>query len=322
MKKFSPRELIEYDGKNGRRAFIAFNGKVYDVTDSSKWRDGLHFKAHSAGTDLSNALHEGTHGPEVLAGFPVVGDFDAAENISIFKRFLLYTANRHVHSISSHFTVSSFVLSPIILICSMVIPEWRPLESLSFQLLIIGFLSLPFTIITGLIDWWVKYSYSLNSLIKKKLLFSASLLLVSTIIVLWRFFDPTLILVDSSFWPLYVCLNLFAFLCNAILGKVGGALTFPALYLDNIPSGKHSARIKELLEMAIIREKESYEFYLKLGRQIHDRDQSELIAFLMHQEQMHEEKLKGLIENIAKRTSEKQYSFWDSVNLLTPIGSP
>jgi predicted heme/steroid binding protein len=68
MKKFSERELIEYDGKNSRRAFIAFNGKVYDVTDSSKWREGIHFKAHSAGIDLSNALKDSTHGSEVLAG--------------------------------------------------------------------------------------------------------------------------------------------------------------------------------------------------------------------------------------------------------------
>lgn len=304
MKKFSERELIEYDGKNGRRAFIAFNGKVYDVTDSSKWREGLHFRAHSAGIDLSNSLNDSTHGPEVLAGFPVVGDFDTAEEISSFKRFLVYTANRHAHSIFSHFTVSSFVLAPIILICSMAIPTWKPFESLSFQLLFIGFLSLPFSISTGLISWWAKYSFDLSGLIKKKLMFSFFLLIVSTIIVFWRLLGSDLILWNLSLWLLYACLNLFAFLCNAILGKVGGELTFPSLSLENWFKGKHSAKLEELLKMAVIRERESQEFYRKLGREVGDDDQARTLEFLMHQEKMHEAKIEGIIEDIKKRKNE------------------
>lgn len=300
MKNYSPQELLEFDGKNGRRAFIAFNGKVYDVTDSPKWRNGVHFKAHPAGIDLSNAIQTSPHGSEVFVDLPIVGDFDAEENVSTLKRFFVRTANRHVHSICSHFSVSSFALAPVILIISIIFPHWKHLESLSSQLLLIGFLSLPFSISTGIIDWWVKYSFDLTGLIKKKLLFSLFLFLVSTIIVSWRFFNPHILFVDSSFLALYLCLNFFAFFCNAILGKVGGELTFSSLSLENWFTGKHSAQIEELLKMAVIRERESQYFYKKLGKQVNNHDQAAVLEFLMHQEKMHEAKIENIIEDITK----------------------
>ncbi len=34
MRKFTREELKKYDGKNGRPAYIAYKGKVYDVSDS------------------------------------------------------------------------------------------------------------------------------------------------------------------------------------------------------------------------------------------------------------------------------------------------
>jgi predicted heme/steroid binding protein len=36
MKTFSKEELAKNNGKNGSPAFIAYNGKVYDVTKRSR----------------------------------------------------------------------------------------------------------------------------------------------------------------------------------------------------------------------------------------------------------------------------------------------
>jgi len=33
-KKFTLNELKQYDGRDGRSAYIAYKGKVYDVTES------------------------------------------------------------------------------------------------------------------------------------------------------------------------------------------------------------------------------------------------------------------------------------------------
>lgn len=67
-------ELRRYDGKEGRPAYVAFQGKVYDVSSSFLWRGGRHQAMHNAGEDLTEALRSAPHGPELLMRFPVVGE--------------------------------------------------------------------------------------------------------------------------------------------------------------------------------------------------------------------------------------------------------
>jgi predicted heme/steroid binding protein len=72
-KKFTLEELAKYDGRNGKPAYIAYKGKVYDVTDSSFWLDGDHLGAHQAGKDLTAELEIAPHGPENLDRVKLVG---------------------------------------------------------------------------------------------------------------------------------------------------------------------------------------------------------------------------------------------------------
>ena len=44
MKEFSEEELAGCDGRDGRVAYVAVEGRVYDVSNSSMWRDGSHMK--------------------------------------------------------------------------------------------------------------------------------------------------------------------------------------------------------------------------------------------------------------------------------------
>ena len=53
--------------------YIAYNGKVYDVSTSFLWKDGRHQAIHTAGTDLTEALKQAPHSEEVLKRFPIVG---------------------------------------------------------------------------------------------------------------------------------------------------------------------------------------------------------------------------------------------------------
>ncbi len=70
---FKAAELAQYNGKNGARAYIAFRGKVYDVTDSALWTDGDHLGAHQAGMDLTAEMEAAPHGPENLDRVTLVG---------------------------------------------------------------------------------------------------------------------------------------------------------------------------------------------------------------------------------------------------------
>jgi len=73
MRTFTRKELAQYSGKNGTPAFIAYNGKVYDVSSSFLWQNGNHQVLHNAGVDLTDSLERAPHGADMLERFPVVG---------------------------------------------------------------------------------------------------------------------------------------------------------------------------------------------------------------------------------------------------------
>ncbi len=64
MKEFTPKELASFDGKNGNPTYICVEGKVYDVSGSSLWIEGVHMDDHFAGSDLTGELDSAPHGKE------------------------------------------------------------------------------------------------------------------------------------------------------------------------------------------------------------------------------------------------------------------
>jgi len=75
-KIFDPLTLQAFDGKNDAPAFIAFKGKVYDMTALKLWNMGVHMK-HLAGRDLTDSITKAPHGEEKLEKLNVVGTYDA-----------------------------------------------------------------------------------------------------------------------------------------------------------------------------------------------------------------------------------------------------
>ena len=72
-RKFTLEELKQYNGKDGRPAYIAYKGKVYDVTESYLWVDGDHQGQHVAGKDLTNEMQFAPHGEETLEKVKLIG---------------------------------------------------------------------------------------------------------------------------------------------------------------------------------------------------------------------------------------------------------
>ncbi len=74
--QITSEELAQYDGKNGRPAYVAIDSIIYDVTQSRLWRGGEHDPSHgkaTAGRDLTEIIKDAPHGREHLEKFPVVG---------------------------------------------------------------------------------------------------------------------------------------------------------------------------------------------------------------------------------------------------------
>ncbi len=70
-------ELAAFDGRDGRQAYVAVDGVVYDVTDSSDWPEGDHTVCNLGAMAGRNLSEEITEAPgymrALLEKMPVVG---------------------------------------------------------------------------------------------------------------------------------------------------------------------------------------------------------------------------------------------------------
>jgi predicted heme/steroid binding protein len=66
-------ELLSFDGKEGRPAYIAYNGSIYDVSNSGIWLNGIHFFKHPAGIDLTEYLKKAPHDEDRVLRMPKIG---------------------------------------------------------------------------------------------------------------------------------------------------------------------------------------------------------------------------------------------------------
>lgn len=77
QKMFTIEELEKYDGANGRPAYVAIDGIVYDISLSPPWGGGTHFGLY-AGKDLTKEFktcHDGN--VKILEDLPKVGQLKA-----------------------------------------------------------------------------------------------------------------------------------------------------------------------------------------------------------------------------------------------------
>ena len=72
MKDYTLAELASFDGLEGRPAYVAYKGVVYDVTDSAMWAGGNHEDMHKAGGDKT-VEHEDAPHDVYVTDFPEVG---------------------------------------------------------------------------------------------------------------------------------------------------------------------------------------------------------------------------------------------------------
>ncbi len=72
LPKYSRQQLALRNGQDREEIWVAFLGKIYDVTQSRMWRDGKHYE-HWAGQDLTEELGEAPHTQKVFDKFEVIG---------------------------------------------------------------------------------------------------------------------------------------------------------------------------------------------------------------------------------------------------------
>ena len=233
MKEFEPTELEQFDGKEDRPAYVVYEGKVYDVSDSKRWKGGLHMNRHHAGNDLTTDIQAAPHDPDVLERYPQVGTLKkTAETDSqlpqALSRFLVAAPffRRHPHPMTIHFpiafTFATFAFTFLYLITGM-----EHFEIAAFYCLGAAVFFTPVAIVTGFYTWWVNYGARSIRTVRMKQRLSFLLLAVETGLFIWQWKNPHLLQTLNWQTFLYLLLVIFMFFVVSMIGWFGASLTFP-----------------------------------------------------------------------------------------------
>ena len=235
MQEFDVTELEKFDGSNGRPVYVAHKGKVFDVSNSKLWKNGLHMKRHRAGNDLTIDIQGAPHEPDVLERYPQIGtlkkESTQAAELEIPGPLALLLEKvpmlrRHPHPMTVHFPIV-FSFSTTIFNILYLITGIKSLEITALHSLGAGILFTVVAIVTGLYTWWLNYMAKPLKAVKVKLPLSIILLVTQIIAFVWRLKVPNVIDSIQGANIIYLLLVLSFFPMVVVMGWFGAFLTFP-----------------------------------------------------------------------------------------------
>lgn len=233
LKHYTPEELALGDGKQGRPALIVYQGRVYDVTGSKLWRNGVHVKAHTAGNDLTASMAAAPHEANVMERFQPVGIFaeEPAPGARVPPPLFEFILSKHPHPISVHFPIALGMVAGLFTVIGLIAGEGTLqtfMKQAALYNLIISAIGTPPAIATGLLSWYYNYSSVWTPIYRAKTYLSICLFILTALALVLRFtvLDGT---ETSGTWYWVYSLVLMAHAPTVMaLGYFGGKITFPA----------------------------------------------------------------------------------------------
>jgi predicted heme/steroid binding protein/uncharacterized membrane protein len=240
-KELTAAELAEGTGEAGRPAYIAYRGRVYDVSDSPLWEGGRHMEAHRAGGDLTAEFAEAPHGEEVFERYPQVGLLStgaaAPEEeakppgkarefwFRVLKKVPLL--RRHPHPMMVHFPIVFMISATAFTLLSLVTGV-KSFDVTAFHCLGGAVLFTPVAMATGLFTWWLNFLARPLRPVIIKIVLSPILLAAGAGAFIWRWLDPG-ILERLGHWTGLAYLALVCVLTPLVtlIGWYGATMTFP-----------------------------------------------------------------------------------------------
>lgn len=233
MKEFDAADLATYDGKDGKPAYVVYQGEVFDVSESKLWKGGIHMNRHHAGKDLTMNIQAAPHTPEVLERLPRVGTVKARPDLErklpevlsvILNQFPLL--RRHPHPMVVHFPIV-FMFSTTVFILLCLITGIKSFESTALHCLAGGILFTPIAMITGWFTWWLNYLAKPMRAVTIKTYCSLILMALQVIALCWRILVPD-ILSSLGIGSIMYLLIIVSFIpLVSVTGWFGATLTFP-----------------------------------------------------------------------------------------------
>jgi predicted heme/steroid binding protein/uncharacterized membrane protein len=233
MKEFDAEELAGFNGEDGNPTYIAYDGKVYDVSESKLWRKGQHMNRHRSGDDLTSDMQAAPHDFNVLERFPQVGIFKKAEvEEQAIPQPLAWLINRfpflrrHPHPMTVHFPIV-FVLSTPLFNILYLVTGVKSFEITALHCLAGGILFTIVGIITGIYTWWLNYMAQPLKAVKIKLPLTIVMLIIEVVIFTWRILTPEILDAIHFGSIIYFLLVLSLLPMIMVVGWYGASMTFP-----------------------------------------------------------------------------------------------
>jgi predicted heme/steroid binding protein/uncharacterized membrane protein len=234
MKEFTPEELAQCNGENGKPVYIAHAGKVYDVSASKMWKTGTHMKRHRSGQDLTTDIQGAPHPPDVLERYPQVGVLKKVEEAAdsripatlaaLLKHFPFL--RRHPHPMTVHFPIAFMFSSTVFSLLYLITGE-KSFDTTAFHCLAAGVFFNGVGITTGFYTWWMNYMAKPLKPVRIKIPLTLSMLVVSASLFVWRLSVPDILDSLSGSGLLYILLVLSLSVMVTVIGWNGASMTFP-----------------------------------------------------------------------------------------------
>lgn len=235
MKSISREELAESNGQNGKRALVAIDGKIYDVTSSKRWPRGGHMNRHQAGADLTGDIRSAPHDLDVLERFEAIGVLAAEEKAPVTGARARLEAfldaypwfRRHPHPSVVHFPVGFLMGAPLFETFGLVWNSSRT-EWAAYCCLLVAAVSIPAAIVTGYVTWWVNYElYDSPIIARKRQLAWVALAIAGFAVILRSFVFADPLDFRSAYVLIYTVILWVLGATAAYIGFLGGKLVFP-----------------------------------------------------------------------------------------------
>ena len=233
---FTLDELAAFDGKDGQPVYVAYKGRVFDVSGSKIWKTGRHMNRHDAGLDLTADLSQAPHGEDRLERYPQVGVVAGASATErkgghnpqelpwLLRKSPFF--RRHPHPMTVHFPIA-FATGAVLCLFFYLVSGHPLFESAVHAMSMLGALFTPVAILTGLATW--KYNYGASAIlpVRVKLMLSPVLLGQFTACVVWWGMCPGVLADGGTGGALFSLLVLSMLPVMGVVGWFGAGLTFP-----------------------------------------------------------------------------------------------
>jgi len=233
------RELAAYDGREGRPAYVAYKGKVYDVSESPMWAEGNHQGMHQAGRDLTPMLEGAPHGEEVFERYSVVGTLEAEPRQQADddppappdsakerrRRWQALYRRYHPHPMTVHFPIALHLFATLMDLLFFAVPTALYAAAVFYTFLAATVMG-AVAMVPGLISWRINYGGIWRRPFAVKIILSVAMLVAGVVAIVLYMEEPGIVYTWRAESIAYHAIVLLTGAGVIVLGYYGGKITW------------------------------------------------------------------------------------------------